>query len=94
MRISEEQVMQVARLARLELAADEVGPLTGQLDKILQYVDKLNELDTSAVAPVTHALSVVNAFREDEVVPSLPRAEALANAPLATEAAFVVPKVI
>lgn len=94
MQINEEQVMQVARLARLELDPAEVGPLTGQLDSILQYVDKLNELDTTGVTPVTHALSVVNAFREDEVAPSLPRAEALANAPLATEEAFVVPKVL
>lgn len=94
MQINEEQVMQVARLARLELDPAEVGPLTGQLDRILQYVDKLNELDTTGVTPVTHALSVVNAFREDEVAPSLPRAEALANAPLATEEAFVVPKVL
>lgn len=94
MEIDQERVLQVARLARLKLSPEEVGPLTEQLGRILQYVDKLNELETSGVEPLTHALAVVNAFREDEVTPSLPRSEALANAPLASEEAFVVPRVI
>lgn len=94
MSITPEEVAKVARLARLELGPDEVTAMTGQLALILEYVDKLRELDTSEVTPVSHALAVVNAFREDEVRPSLPREEALANAPLANGEAFVVPRVI
>ncbi len=94
MKIDQEKVLQVARLARLELSPEEAGPLTEQLGRILQYVDKLNELETSGVEPLTHALAVVNALRDDEVTPSLPRAAALANAPLANAEAFVVPRVI
>ena len=94
MQISEDQIRQVARLARLEVGDDEAAMLTGQLGDILRYVEKMNELDTAGVEPVSHALAVVNAFREDEVAPSLPREEALANAPEANGEAFVVPKVI
>lgn len=94
MSITPEEVAKVARLARLELGPDEVTAMTGQLARILEYVDKLRELDTTGVTPASHALAVVNAFREDEVRPSLPREEALANAPLANEEAFVVPRVI
>ncbi len=94
MSITPEEVAKVARLARLELGPDEVAAMTDQLARILEYVDKLSELDTSGVTPVSHALAVVNAFREDEVRPSLPREEALANAPMANEEAFVVPRVI
>ena len=94
MQISEDQIRQVARLARLEVGDDEAAMLTGQLGDILRYVEKMNELDPAGVEPVSHALAVVNAFREDEVAPSLPREEALANAPEANGEAFVVPKVI
>lgn len=94
MQISEEQIRQVGRLARLEIGDEELTTLSGQLTTILGYVEKMNELDTSQVEPVSHALAVVNAFREDEVMPSLPREEALANAPAATDEAFIVPKVV
>jgi aspartyl-tRNA(Asn)/glutamyl-tRNA(Gln) amidotransferase subunit C len=94
MKISLDEVQYVARLARLQLADDEAREMAGQLDRILSYVDKLNELDTAAVAPTTHAIAIVNAFREDEPVASLPREVALANGPLQNGSAFVVPKVI
>ena len=94
MNISTDEVRHVAKLARLQLAEEEVGPLTEQLDRILSYVAKLNELDTTGVAPTTHALSLQNAFREDQVKPSLPREEALANAPQDNGESFVVPRVI
>ncbi len=93
MQIGPEKVVEMARLARLELEPEEVEALTGELNSILEYVDKLQQLDTTGVEPVSHALSVVNAFREDEVAPSLSREEALANAPEANDEAFVVPKV-
>ena len=94
MNISTDEVRHVAKLARLQLAEEEVGPLTEQLDRILSYVAKLNELDTTGVTPTTHALSLQNAFREDLVTPSLAREEALANAPRHNGEAFVVPRIL
>ena len=94
MKITREEVQHVAKLARLELSATEVERMTGQLDAILSYVAKLDELDTSGVAVTTHTQNVVNAFREDEVRPSLPRERALANGPDQNDEAFVVPRVI
>ncbi|MFZ5765895.1 MAG: Asp-tRNA(Asn)/Glu-tRNA(Gln) amidotransferase subunit GatC [Thermodesulfobacteriota bacterium] len=92
--ISQEEVAKVAHLARLELSEQEIMTLTGQLDRILGYVAKLGEIDTNAIKPTTHALELRNAFREDEVRPSLPREEALANGPRQNGEAFVVPRVI
>lgn len=94
MKITREEVQHVAKLARLELSVAEVERMTGQLDAILSYVAKLDELDTSGVAVTTHTQHVVNAFREDEVRPSLPRERALANGPDQNGEAFVVPRVI
>ena len=94
MNISTDEVRHVAKLARLHLSEEDVAPLTEQLDRILSYVDKLNELDTTGVTPSSHTLSLQNAFREDEVKPSLPRQEALANAPRDNGEAFVVPRVL
>ncbi len=94
MKISKKEVENVARLARLELSGNEVDKMTQQLDTILSYVAKLDELDTSGVAVTTHTQSVTNAFRDDEVRESLPRETALANAPKQNDEAFVVPKII
>ena len=65
-----------------------------QLHDILTYVAKLNELDTEGITPTTHAISIVNAFREDEVKPSLDREKTLANGPQQDGEFFVVPRVI
>lgn len=94
MNISKEEVAKVAQLARLDLSEQEVLEITGQLDRILGYVAKLNEIDTKDVASTTHALAIHNAFREDVVRPSLPQQEALANGPRQNGEAFVVPRVI
>ena len=94
MKISEEQVERVARLARLDLSAVDIAKMTGQLDSILQYVAKLDELDTTGVAVTTHTQDVVNAFRDDVVRDSLPREKALAAGPRQNGETFVVPKVI
>jgi len=94
MNITKEEVAKVANLARLELSEQEVIEITGQLDRILGYVAKLNEIDTTDVVPTTHALAIHNAFREDVVQPSLPQQEALANGPRQNGEAFVVPRVI
>lgn len=94
MKITREEVEHVATLARLNLSEEELARMTDQLDTILSYVAKLDELDTADIQPTTHAFSISNAFREDEVTPSLPREEALANGPKENGEAFVVPRII
>ena len=94
MKITPEELIYVANLARLDIAEKEVGPMVEQLDRILTYVEKLNGLDTESVSPTTHAISIQNAFRQDKVTKSLDRQEALANGPMQNGEAFVVSKVI
>ena len=94
MKISTEEVTYVAKLARLNLAGDEVEAMTTQLDRILSYVEKLNELDTEQVQPTTHAIEVQNAFRDDKIKDSLGREASLQNAPQHNNESFVVPKII
>jgi aspartyl-tRNA(Asn)/glutamyl-tRNA(Gln) amidotransferase subunit C len=94
MKLTREEVQRVATLARLRLTADEEAHLTEQLDKILQYMDKLNQLDTSRIEPLAHVIDVVNAFREDQVT-NRPNPDALlANAPAKDQTFFQVPKII
>ena len=94
MKITIKDVEDVARLARLELNEAEKERMRAQLDSILSYIDKLNELDTSAVEPTSHVLQMVNVFREDEVRQSLSQEEALANAPDPHDLFFRVPKIL
>jgi len=94
MQISSDEIKKVANLARLEMNEAEACDMAGQLDKILAYITKLDELDTTEIAPTTHAIPLQNAFREDVVLDSLPQDEALKNAPLQNGEAFVVPKVV
>ena len=94
MKITRKEVEHVANLAKLNLTEEELIRMTGQLDSILSYVAKLDELDIAGVIPTTHAFSINNAFREDEMQESLPGAEALLNAPRDNGKSFVVPKII
>jgi aspartyl-tRNA(Asn)/glutamyl-tRNA(Gln) amidotransferase subunit C len=94
MKITADQVQHVARLARLQIEPEAVEKLASELATILAYVDKLNEVDTRGVAPMTHAIELVNAFRDDVVHAHLPREQALGNAPSQDEGSFVVPKLI
>ncbi len=94
MSITKEEVLHVAHLARLEFSEEEIDLFTAQLAQILDYVNKLNELDTREVEPTYHALNLTNVFREDQVKPSLPTDKALQNAPERENGFFVVPKVI
>ena len=91
MAISREQVMHVARLARLELKPDEVDRLTGELGAILDAVSKVSELDLADVPPTSHPLDLVNSWAEDEPHDSLPLDDALRNAPAAERGMFRVP---
>jgi aspartyl-tRNA(Asn)/glutamyl-tRNA(Gln) amidotransferase subunit C len=94
MKISKEEVQHVAALARLDMSEADIERMTAQLDTILTYAAKLDELDTTGIRPTTHTQEVCNAFREDVVRPSLDREAALANAPQANDSAFIVPRII
>ena len=91
MAISREQVIHVARLARLEIPEEEIEVVRAQLSDILDAVSKVSELDLSDVEPTSHPLDLVNVLDEDVPRPSLSRDEALANAPDPTDGAFRVP---
>lgn len=94
MRLTGTEVQQIAMLARLRLTAKEEKRLTEQLDKILQYMEKLNQLDTSGIEPFSQAVDVINPLRED-IVTNQANAEALlANAPAKENTFFQVPKII
>ncbi|MFX3618784.1 MAG: Asp-tRNA(Asn)/Glu-tRNA(Gln) amidotransferase subunit GatC [Sporolactobacillus sp.] len=93
-RISEEQVKYVANLARLSFTDAEVKTFTSQLDDIIGFAEQLNELDTEGIEPTTHVLDMHNVMRKDVVQPSLPRKEALKNAPLQEEGQVKVPLIM
>ena len=93
-KISKDEVTHVAHLARLEFGEEEKGKFTSQLNDILRYMDKLGEVDTTGVEPMTHAIAQKNAFRTDAVGVSLSPEASLANAPEARGGCFQVPKVI
>lgn len=94
MKLSTSDVEYVAKLARLEVSKAEKEKFTAQLNDILLYIDQLNELDTTGVTPMSHAIAVTNAFREDIIAESLGTLRALANAPDKRGEFFRVPKVI
>lgn len=90
--ISDETIEYVAILAKLELSDEEKEQAKKDMANMLDYIDTLNELDTSGVEPMSHVFPVNNVFREDVVTNGDDREEILANAPEAKEGAFVVPK--
>jgi aspartyl-tRNA(Asn)/glutamyl-tRNA(Gln) amidotransferase subunit C len=89
--IDREQVLHVARLARLELTEDEVGRMTTEMSKILGHIEKIGELDLEGVPPTSHVVEVTGALRPDVPRPSLAREVALANAPDIADDGFRVP---
>ena len=94
MAIDKNAVRHVAMLARLAMSEQELDRFTEQLNDILDYIDKLNELDTSAVEPMSHALALKNVFRRDEPGQPLTQDRALDNAPQQGEGFFRVPRII
>ena len=90
--IGEDDVRYVAKLARLRLEQDEAARMAGELARILAHIDKMSELDVTAVPPTAHVLDVVNVTREDRPVDSLSRADALRNAPAVSDDCFRVPR--
>ena len=89
--IEREQVLHVARLARLRLTDDEVERMSGELSSILDHIEKINELDFDDVAPTSHVIDVENVLRADEPRPSIPRERALEQAPDPADDGFRVP---
>ena len=94
MKITKEEVVHVAKLARLNLDDGAIALYTKQLGDILTYMDTLNRVDTKDVPPTSHAIFINNAFRDDEVKVSIPVERALTNAPESENGTFVVPKVV
>ena len=95
MKIDKDTVKRVAALSRLSLADDELLKYSSQLETIIAYISKLNEIDTEDVPPTSHPLSTLkNVYRKDLLKPSLKTEEALANAPLKDGDFFKVPQVI
>ncbi len=93
-KIDQAQVRKVAKLSRLELTKAEVEEFTGQLSAILEYVEKMNELNTTSVEPLAHCLPIKNVFRADCIKESLGTEKTLANAPQRDEEFFKVPKIL
>ncbi|MRN56949.1 Asp-tRNA(Asn)/Glu-tRNA(Gln) amidotransferase subunit GatC [Paenibacillus monticola] len=94
MSITTKDVQHVAKLARLQLSPEEEATFTEQMNAILQYAEKLNELDTDNVKPTTQVLQVSNVMRDDVVKESLSQEEALLNAPEDEDGHFKVPAVL
>ncbi|MFN3396097.1 MAG: Asp-tRNA(Asn)/Glu-tRNA(Gln) amidotransferase subunit GatC [Thermodesulfovibrionales bacterium] len=88
------EIGHVALLARLALTEEEERRFGDQLNTILEYIGKLNELDTSEIPPTSHVLEIQNVMREDIVRPSISKEKALSNAPDKTEDFYRVPKII
>ena len=94
MEVNDELINNLAQLARLEFNDDEKEEIKNDLQKMIAFIDKLNELDTTGIEPLLHMSENVNVLREDEVKGSTSRDEALKNAPVHDNQFFKVPKVI
>ncbi|MCD7781071.1 MAG: Asp-tRNA(Asn)/Glu-tRNA(Gln) amidotransferase subunit GatC [Candidatus Gastranaerophilales bacterium] len=91
--ISTDDVKHVAKLARLELTDDEINKYSKQLGDILKYVEQMNEVDTTGIEPMPHAIPVYNVMREDKVKYEETKQEMMANAPYEEDGFFRVPKI-
>jgi aspartyl-tRNA(Asn)/glutamyl-tRNA(Gln) amidotransferase subunit C len=94
MSISRADIEKVALLARLQLNEDEIAKMTTELAQIVGYVDQLSEVNTDGIEPMAHAIEIKNVFRDDAIATSLPREEALANAPHHDDRGYLVPAVL
>lgn len=94
MKIAKETLTKIAHLARLEIKPEEEAALIESMESVLSWMEQLNELDTTNVAPLTHISDEINVMRNDEPKPQLARAKALLNSPVADATYFRVPKVL
>lgn len=94
MRISKKEVEHVALLARLKLSEEEINLYTEQMNSILEYAAKLQQIDTGGISPTAHAVQLSNVLRDDEVRPSMAQEKVLENAPQAEDGFFRVPRIV
>lgn len=94
MSVTRKEVEKISKLAKLKFSDEELENFTHQMNDILKYMEKLNELDTENVEPLAHPLESINVFREDSLKSSVSTEDALKNAPLKDDKYFKVPKVI
>lgn len=94
MKISKKDIEHVAELARIYISDEEKASLEGELSSIIDFADKLSELDTKGIEPAAHAIHIQNVFRNDEVVPSYKREELIENAPEKQAGCFAVPRIV
>ena len=94
MKITKEEILHVAKLARLNLSEEETEKLQSDMESIIEFANTLNELDTEGVVPTAYARPMSNAFREDVIKESYDREEMLKNAPESEDGGFAVPKVV
>lgn len=88
------EIDHIAALARLKLSDSEKDLFSRQINNIISYIEKLNELDTGSVEPTAHVFPIHNVFREDEATPSLSRDKALQNSPEQDDGFYIVPRII
>lgn len=94
MSLTKEEVLKVAHLARLEFKEEEIEKFRGDLNNILSFIEKLQEVDTDGVEPMYQVNNLSNVLRKDEIKESLKKEEALKNAPQKDDGMFIVPKVV
>ncbi len=94
MSVTKSEVEKIAKLAKLKFSDSELENFTHQMNEILKYMEKLNELNTDNVEPLSNPIDATNIFREDEIKQSINTEDALKNAPVSDDKYFIVPKVI
>lgn len=94
MKITDKDLDYVARLARIHIDDEKKEKLTKDMESVIEFADKLAQLDTENVEPIAHALPVSNVFRRDEIIPSYPREALLENAPEKDAGCYSVPKIV
>jgi aspartyl-tRNA(Asn)/glutamyl-tRNA(Gln) amidotransferase subunit C len=94
MSITRDEVAHLARLSRLALGEEELDHLAPQLDQIISAVARVQEVTAEGIPPTSHALPIANVYREDEIVPCLPRDVVLAQAPAVEQERFKVPRIL
>ncbi|QDT90675.1 Asp-tRNA(Asn)/Glu-tRNA(Gln) amidotransferase subunit GatC [Gimesia algae] len=92
--LTQDEVLKVASLSRLKLSESEVAALGEQMGSVLKYIAMLDELDTADIEPMAHAIEISNVFRDDQLQESLPREQALSNAPQTDGNYFLVPAIL
>jgi aspartyl-tRNA(Asn)/glutamyl-tRNA(Gln) amidotransferase subunit C len=92
--VDKTEIERIAHLARLQLTPAEIARMEIEMNRILEYVAKLEELDTSTTTPMHHVFEVANFYREDEIQPSMPKEKVLANAPDTKDGLFRIPDAI